>query len=358
MMHAASDHIKGLQTRVDLKTKNLRDELSNTNGKHQMLDLGPDGLTCPLEPSMKLYGVDPKQSRIFKSSVQPMQLMFKVRNFSMDADERENEPLPELEEYGIIFKNGDDLRQDQLVLLMIRIMDTLLKEINLDFKFTQYKCIAASTQIGFMEFVTPSIPVRAALAESGKNLATYLTRLSDAPDKRNEIFQNYLLSCAGYAVATYLLAVGDRHLENLMVQKKDGRMWHLDFGYILGKEPAGKGGFVSPIRINKAMVQGLGGMDSEGYREFVQKTIDAFLYLRNYRNTILNLFVLMIDSSLDNLPVAEYDAILTKLNKRFLPDLSNEQARKTFEMIIHESVNSTGDEFIELVNRFSVWLRY
>ena len=60
-------------------------------------------------------------------------------------------------------------------------MDNLLKEINLDFKFTQYKCIAASTQVGFMEFVTPSIPVRAALAESGKNLEKYLKSLSDDP---------------------------------------------------------------------------------------------------------------------------------------------------------------------------------
>lgn len=99
-------------------------------------------------------------------------------------------------------------------------------------------------------------------------------------------------------------------------------MWHLDFGYILGKEPPGKGAFVSPIRINKPMIEGLGG--AAGYKEFVQKTIDAFLYLRNYRNTILNLFVLLIDSSIDNLPVGEYDAILSKLNKRFLPDLSNE----------------------------------
>ena len=44
-------------------------------------------------------------------SVQPMQLMFKCRNFK-DIEDRGNEPLPELEEYGIIFKNGDDLRQD------------------------------------------------------------------------------------------------------------------------------------------------------------------------------------------------------------------------------------------------------
>ena len=69
IMHETSDHIKSLQTKVDQKTKNLREEISNANGKHQMLDFGPEGLTCPLVSNMKLYGVDPKQSRIFKSSV-------------------------------------------------------------------------------------------------------------------------------------------------------------------------------------------------------------------------------------------------------------------------------------------------
>ena len=68
-----------------------------------------------------------------------------------------------------------------------------------------------------MEFVTPSIPVRHALAESGKNLEKYLKSLSDDPQKTKNIFQNYLLSCAGYAVVGYLLAFGDRHLENLMI---------------------------------------------------------------------------------------------------------------------------------------------
>ena len=73
---------------------------------------------------------------------------------------------------------------------------------------------------------------------------------------------------------------------------------------------------------------------------------------------ILNLFVLMIDSSLDNLPVVEYNKILSQLNERFLPELTNEQARRKFEMIIHDSVISTGDEWLELANRLAVWMRY
>ena len=78
-----------------------------------------------------------------------------------------------------------------------------------------------------------------------------------------------MMSCAGYCVATFLLAVGDRHLENIMLSKS-GKMWHLDFGFILGKNPPGKGIFVPKIRINEYMVKGLGGNDSQGYKEFVK----------------------------------------------------------------------------------------
>ena len=61
--------------------------------------------------------------------------------------------MPDMETIGIIYKNGDDLRQDQLVLMLFKMMDILLKEVNLDFKFTDYKCIAVTKEVGFMQFV-------------------------------------------------------------------------------------------------------------------------------------------------------------------------------------------------------------
>ena len=51
----------------------------------------------------------------------------------------------------LIFKNGDDLRQDMLTLQMIRIMDQMWKEEGLDFRMTPYKCVSLAKNVGLIE---------------------------------------------------------------------------------------------------------------------------------------------------------------------------------------------------------------
>ena len=88
----------------------------------------------------------------------------------------------------------------------------------------------------------------------------------------------YVKSCAGYCVITYLLGVGDRHLDNLLLTST-GKLFHVDFGYILGRDPKP---LPPPMKLSKEMVEGMGGASSEQYQDFRKLCFTAFLHLRRY----------------------------------------------------------------------------
>merc|ERR1712039_768010 len=95
---------------------------------------------------------------------------------------------------------------------------------------------------------------------------------------RPDVLENFIRSSAGYCVITYILGIGDRHLDNLMVTPQ-GRLFHIDFGFILGKDPKP---FPTPMRICKEMVEGMGGFSSPGYQSFKAKCCQAYKILRRH----------------------------------------------------------------------------
>ena len=196
------------------------------------------------------------------------------------ASEYPPAPSPSAE-YSLIFKSGDDLRQDQLVVQMLLLMDDLLKEQGLDLQLTPYRCLATAPGEGLVERVPDCLPLAQVLAEHRGDIRRYLQQVhprADAPyGIEPECLDTFVKSCAGYCVAMYLLGVGDRHLDNLML-RSSGALFHIDFGYILGRDPKP---FPPPMKLCKEMVEAMGGADSKLYVRFRLFCCEAFNILPN-----------------------------------------------------------------------------
>lgn len=147
------------------------------------------------------------------------------------------------EDIYVIFKNGDDLRQDMLTIQMLRIMDRIWKSKGYDFRMNPYSCISMERRLGMIEVVLNAETIAKIQKEKGMFSATspfkkgsiyaWLKENNTTEDLLQRAITEFTYSCAGYCVATYVLGIADRHSDNIMV-KKTGQLFHIDFGHILG----------------------------------------------------------------------------------------------------------------------------
>ena len=121
---------------------------------------------------------------MFKSSLSPLRLNLKTND-------------PEHPNYPIIFKTGDDLRQDQLVIQIVSLMDKLLLKENLDLRLTPYRIMATGLDHGAVQFID-SVSLNAAIAKGGTILG-YLKNNNPSPGAeygvRKEVMETYIRSC-------------------------------------------------------------------------------------------------------------------------------------------------------------------
>lgn len=167
-----------------------------------------------------------------------------------------------------------------------------------------------------------------------------------------ELMDTYVRSCAGYSVITYLLGVGDRHLDNLLLTTS-GHLFHIDFGFILGRDPKP---YPPPMKLCKEMVVAMGGTDSADYHRFLNYSYSAFLILRRHASLILNLFSLMTKSSVPDL-ASEPDKVVGKLQANFRLDLSEEGALRFMQSLINESVSALFAQVVETIHRLAQYWR-
>ncbi|KAI9006944.1 kinase-like domain-containing protein [Hyaloraphidium curvatum] len=330
-----SKELRAMKDPRPKKIEHLRHIFADS--KNGFLSFPP--LPLPLDANVQVTGIIPDKATLFRSVLTPLRISFRC----VDG-----------QEYPVMFKAGDDLRQDQLVIQILTLMDKLLRKENLDLKLTPYKVLATGPDHGLVQYI-PSLSLAAILEEYGSLLA-YLrehNREDTAADTYGispVVMDTYIKSCAAYCVITYLLGVGDRHMDNLLLSPS-GNLFHVDFSFILGRDPKP---FPPPMKLAKEMVEAMGGASSQHYQQFKSYCFLSFSILRKSANLILNLFALMVNSAIPDIKI-EPDKAVLKVQDKFRLDLSEEEAVQYFQTLINDSV---GALFPQVMERIHQWAQY
>jgi hypothetical protein len=318
-----------LQVKESKKSERLQD-LRESLEKLQF----PRSFALALDPAMECSGLHIGKCKVMDSKKLPLWLVFK------NAD-----PLGA--SIYIIFKAGDDLRQDLLTLQMLDLMDNVWKSSGLDLHMIPYGCVATGEGVGMIEVVLSSDTVAnitkkdggAHAAFSETPLMNWLRKFNRTPADVERCLWNFVYSCAGYCVATYILGIGDRHNDNIML-REDGTLFHIDFGHFLGNFKT-KFGFkreTAPFIFTPMCAYMMGGPSSPIYAHFCDIACRAYNIIRRQNNLLIILFTLMLSTGI---PELQSKSDIMWLQTVLVADATDEEAAAKYKNLIHEALTNT-----------------
>lgn len=193
LIAALTKRAKELKVSKDPRPKKIeRLRAFIADSKNGLATMSP--LPLPLNATVEVNGIVAEKASVFKSNLSPFLLFFTCTDGS---------------EYPVIFKDGDDMRQDQLVIQLFTLMDRLLRKENLDLKLSPYAVLATGPSQGMAQFI-PSMTIAAIVSEYG-TLLNYLR--ANHPDEgsvgtfgvKKSVLDTFVRSCGETAAFVYYI---------------------------------------------------------------------------------------------------------------------------------------------------------
>ncbi|KRZ57452.1 Serine/threonine-protein kinase SULU [Trichinella nativa] len=287
----------------------------------------------PLNPSVLAVGIFTENSKIYRSLTCPVKVSFRTVSSNFD----------------VMYKSGDDLRQDSLVLQMIRLMDHLWLKENLDLRMVVFRILPLQDKKGVIELVKNSKTLREIQVEEGGMtgvlrddlIQKWLQKQNPSELEYQIALKNFRLSCAGWSVGTYVLGIGDRHNDNVMITSK-GHLFHIDFGKYLGDAQM-FGSFRRdrvPFLLTNDMLYAINAGESTKsafFQQFVDCCCNAFNIIRKHSTLFVNLMQLVMLYS--SIPGLTRDSI-AYMYQNFWLECTDSEASMRFTRLIEETLRS------------------
>ncbi|GFE55711.1 hypothetical protein BaOVIS_031150 [Babesia ovis] len=380
-MHLLMQQLKSISSNHEQKRALLARSLGGDNCLEVFNGLGPQlsggdhikfDMPIPLftDPSLVIQAIETDKCNVIKTGRYPLLLTFEVSGNSdftqsnslydidivdLGKNTRESRGTPSKNNKNILgtslkkilFKDGDDLRLDQLCQQIAKLSDLILRQHGIESHIMTYNVVATSSQDGFVEFLMDTKPLSAVMSDHG-SIAAYL--LGNYPSHTDMSYKqaNFIGSLASYSAITYLLGVGDRHNDNLIISQS-GHVIHVDYGYVLGSDPRPLP--VPPFKLSKELLDFVGGSGSFMYRRFKHRFYVIFSILKRHAKLFIILCYLLVGSNLRNVNLES----VVKMEAKFhLSDDSPVTSSTYVNSLIESSATALSSELVEKWHQFAM----
>ena len=250
-----------------------------------------------------------------------------------------------------ILRKCEDIRKDMHVIHVIRLMEYQLKsELNIDFEIITYNTQPTDINSGFIEMVDDCVTLYEIQEKLQKTILNYISDKN--PDVViSELRSKFLKSCAAYCVISFILGIGDRHLENIMLTSK-GNLFHIDYGFVLGQDP--KPMKIPFIRMTQDMIDAIGGMNTKRWNEFKHLCNTIYNVLRRNVSEYMCLLELLVttDPIIDHAYPMDLEKLHEQIIKTFSPSDTYQEAKILLASKIENSTNMGNSIRYRLIDFF------
>jgi len=277
--------------------------------------------------------------KIMKSNSEPLLLDVTIINFKKD-----------IRKVKFLIKKESSLRKEQIVSCVIYLLLFRLKQHeSMNNKYNEYiptyQIKMLSNDIGVIEFVENSITLRE-VNDLGYTLQNYITD-HNKNEIHNSIKKRFLNSLAISCCLSYLLGLGDRHLDNIMINSR-GQIFNIDYGYLL-ENPVTNILGAPNIKVTSEMIDVLGGKNSEYYKEFKIYLMKVYDIMRLYKNIIIDHYCM-----LGSAKFIDWSIFKDKLETRFMSGLICKDIQIVLMNEIESSDKSYSGWFNDLCHNINI----